>query len=301
VVSSGISTPFGELFQTLGQITHVLRTRAPLYSPLRAFSLDLHVLGTPPAFVLSQDQTLQLRVFSCLPPLTRRAGMCFGMICKLKEMRDRIPSYACYSVFKDRASSLGSSDLLSSRALTAAESRRLPFCVKEDGVTTSAVLRRQEGVSKPSFEPPSLRLEGADFYINPPHPVKPSRRLFPPFRPSSRRASLLRSDRGAASNPSRESRQEKRQDLRTAPPGHFRRRGRVFYRPSPALSSGPRLSLPRGPSRRGTGMKVSRFRGHATIPLGPCSTSPREPDVRSPARAPGQRRRQPSAARSHGR
>src|SRR5713101_1250571 len=39
---------------------HVLRTRSPVYSPLRAFSLDLHVLGTPPAFVLSQDQTLQL-------------------------------------------------------------------------------------------------------------------------------------------------------------------------------------------------------------------------------------------------
>ena len=58
VVLSGISTPFGELFRTSGQITHVLRTRAPLYSPLRAFSLDLHVLGTPPAFVLSQDQTL---------------------------------------------------------------------------------------------------------------------------------------------------------------------------------------------------------------------------------------------------
>ena len=38
----------------------MLLTRAPLYSPLRAFSLDLHVLGTPPAFVLSQDQTLQL-------------------------------------------------------------------------------------------------------------------------------------------------------------------------------------------------------------------------------------------------
>src|SRR3954468_6283813 len=40
---------------------HVLRTRSPVYSPLRAFSLDLHVLGTPPAFVLSQDQTLQLK------------------------------------------------------------------------------------------------------------------------------------------------------------------------------------------------------------------------------------------------
>ena len=62
MVSSGISTPFGELFRTSGQIIHVLLTRAPLYSPLRAFSLDLHVLGTPPAFVLSQDQTLQLRV-----------------------------------------------------------------------------------------------------------------------------------------------------------------------------------------------------------------------------------------------
>ncbi len=49
MVLSGISTPFGELFRTPGQITHVLLTRAPLYSPLRAFSLDLHVLGTPPA------------------------------------------------------------------------------------------------------------------------------------------------------------------------------------------------------------------------------------------------------------
>ena len=62
MVSSGISFPFGRLFRTPGQITHVLRTRAPLYSPLRAFSLDLHVLGTPPAFVLSQDQTLQLKI-----------------------------------------------------------------------------------------------------------------------------------------------------------------------------------------------------------------------------------------------
>jgi hypothetical protein len=65
VVSSGISIPFGRLFRAPGQITHVLLTRAPLYSSLRTFSLDLHVLGTPPAFVLSQDQTLQLK--SSLP------------------------------------------------------------------------------------------------------------------------------------------------------------------------------------------------------------------------------------------
>ena len=57
---SGISQPFGRLSRSSRQITHVLRTRAPLYSGLLLFALDLHVLGTPPAFVLSQDQTLQL-------------------------------------------------------------------------------------------------------------------------------------------------------------------------------------------------------------------------------------------------
>ncbi len=36
----------------------MLLTRAPLYLPLRAFAFDLHVLGTPPALILSQDQTL---------------------------------------------------------------------------------------------------------------------------------------------------------------------------------------------------------------------------------------------------
>jgi hypothetical protein len=50
-----------------------LRGRLPTcYSPVRrftclpkeTFSLDLHVLGTPPAFVLSQDQTLQYLLMS---------------------------------------------------------------------------------------------------------------------------------------------------------------------------------------------------------------------------------------------
>ena len=41
------------------QVAHVLLTRPPLASlPKEIHSLDLHVLGTPPAFVLSQDQTL---------------------------------------------------------------------------------------------------------------------------------------------------------------------------------------------------------------------------------------------------
>jgi hypothetical protein len=41
-------------------ITHVLLTRSPLSpGPKAWFSLDLHVLSAPPAFVLSQDQTLR--------------------------------------------------------------------------------------------------------------------------------------------------------------------------------------------------------------------------------------------------
>ena len=38
----------------------MLLTRLPRYRGLPPFAFDLHVLGTPPAFVLSQDQTLQL-------------------------------------------------------------------------------------------------------------------------------------------------------------------------------------------------------------------------------------------------
>jgi hypothetical protein len=40
----------------------VLLTRAPLYRGRSPFSLDLHVLGAPLTFVLSQDQTLQLNL-----------------------------------------------------------------------------------------------------------------------------------------------------------------------------------------------------------------------------------------------
>lgn len=67
----GISTPFGMLSPSQGQVTHALRTRLPLAVkssiPIRLaasknFSpnspLDLHASTTPPAFALSQDQTL---------------------------------------------------------------------------------------------------------------------------------------------------------------------------------------------------------------------------------------------------
>ena len=38
----------------------MLLTRSPLYArPKASYSFDLHVLGAPPAFILSQDRTLR--------------------------------------------------------------------------------------------------------------------------------------------------------------------------------------------------------------------------------------------------
>ena len=58
----GIRPPFGGLSPASGQVAHVLLTRSPLdlaKQALLRISFDLHVLSTPPAFVLSQNQTLR--------------------------------------------------------------------------------------------------------------------------------------------------------------------------------------------------------------------------------------------------
>ena len=56
----GISSRFQLLSPTERQVPHALLTRSPLkQSPKKLLPFDLHVLGTPPAFVLSQDQTLK--------------------------------------------------------------------------------------------------------------------------------------------------------------------------------------------------------------------------------------------------
>ena len=56
----GISSRFQLLSPSSGQVAHALLTRPPLSHSKQApsASFDLHVLGTPPAFGLSQDQTL---------------------------------------------------------------------------------------------------------------------------------------------------------------------------------------------------------------------------------------------------
>ena len=58
-MSPGITCPFGQLSPTEGYVSDTLRSRPPL-DRIATAPFDLHVLATPPAFRLSQDQTLQL-------------------------------------------------------------------------------------------------------------------------------------------------------------------------------------------------------------------------------------------------
>ena len=62
IATCGINLAFAKLSRASGQIAHVLRTLAPLNTHCIAtisIPFDLHVLSTPPAFVLSQNQTLR--------------------------------------------------------------------------------------------------------------------------------------------------------------------------------------------------------------------------------------------------
>jgi hypothetical protein len=64
VVSCGISSRFRLLSPSQRQIAHALLTRPLLSTPhitAQSTPFNLHVLSTPPALVLSQDQTLILK------------------------------------------------------------------------------------------------------------------------------------------------------------------------------------------------------------------------------------------------
>ena len=76
------------------------------YSPVRhftcgpksTFTYDLHVLSIPPAFVLSQDQTLQL--YNCIVLIL---FVSFSLTCFATNQFLQIISNICYLVFKDPA------------------------------------------------------------------------------------------------------------------------------------------------------------------------------------------------------
>ena len=83
----GINSPFGELSPTLRQIAHVLRTLTPLDITGIATNnvpFDLHVLSTPPAFVLSQNQTLREKRMGIQPAVRRpeEPKVCAGDLLK---------------------------------------------------------------------------------------------------------------------------------------------------------------------------------------------------------------------------
>ena len=78
---SGIIVPFGTLFRSPRYVTYPLRTLSPLTGLLiaqKTSPFDLHVLATPPAFVLSQDQTLQFD--SSNPPMFSYENKTGGMV-----------------------------------------------------------------------------------------------------------------------------------------------------------------------------------------------------------------------------
>ena len=58
----------------------MILSRAPLSLP-KETACDLHALGTPPAFVLSQDQTLRCVIFrSKSIGYTAQSSYCYGKV-----------------------------------------------------------------------------------------------------------------------------------------------------------------------------------------------------------------------------
>ena len=76
----GITRRFHRLSPSAGLVAYALRTRAPLSPrPKAKIPFDLHVLGLPLAFILSQDQTLHciivVLLISCF-----RAPLCLALL-----------------------------------------------------------------------------------------------------------------------------------------------------------------------------------------------------------------------------
>ena len=76
-------SPFPEAIPYLWAYSHALLTRAPLSTrPKPCFPFDLHVLSLPPAFVLSQDQTLKFirQIVRKQPSMTRACPSTFTQL-----------------------------------------------------------------------------------------------------------------------------------------------------------------------------------------------------------------------------
>ena len=98
----GISSSFPLLSPCMRQVTHALLTRPPL--TIRASSsgpFDLHVLSTPPAFILSQDQTLCKSLFFSRQPFGYLSFLLFGSLNRSLNVKNFRESYVFHcSVIK---------------------------------------------------------------------------------------------------------------------------------------------------------------------------------------------------------
>ena len=99
----GISSRFQLLSPCTRQVTHALLTRPPLshlsFRRSQGASFDLHVLGTPPAFILSQDQTLMLKFVSVVKTCWSKTSVyCYFWVGPLRTM---FFEYILLRIFKD--------------------------------------------------------------------------------------------------------------------------------------------------------------------------------------------------------
>ena len=99
---SGISIPFGMLSPSEGQVAYALLTRSPLgILPKQNSPFDLHVLSTPPAFVLSQDQTLHKSFMEKPIWLFFVVSKLYDLVhLRCRKWDPHIYLVSCYSVFK---------------------------------------------------------------------------------------------------------------------------------------------------------------------------------------------------------
>ena len=107
---SGITRGFPRLSQRMGHVTYALLTRSPLTTisiTQKSGSFDLHALATPPAFVLSQDQTLQFLSFAAL---ASRSGL-------LRCIRIGLNTHVCKRECRRSRPKPGSTPFRSSRSI----------------------------------------------------------------------------------------------------------------------------------------------------------------------------------------
>jgi hypothetical protein len=115
------------------------------------FAFDLHVLGTPPALILSQDQTLKLKLFALRLAPSRRLGSDRTCLTRSLLIGSRIPTLALAC-----ARALVGKPTVGSEAAEATEEPRWVVKFASPGLTQMRELRRSADTRRAvRLRPPS--------------------------------------------------------------------------------------------------------------------------------------------------